>query len=397
MELINILKYLLILLVTIIFILIVIFCVLKLKKASSDNKSMSNKNNNESKKNNNENKESIFKFMDFDNIEDNMIIQKNNTRFLMVIECQGINYDLMSGVEKAGVEEGFIQFLNTLRHPIQIYIQTRTINLESSLQTYKEKVDKIEEKLFKMRLEYEEMQNSNLVTEEQLNKMYFELIKQTNLYEYGKDIIYDTEKMSFNKNILNKKYYIIIPYYSMELGNDKLGQDEVKNMAFSELYTRAQSIIRAISLCDVKGKILSSNELIELLYMAYNRDEAEVFGLDKAIKAGYDDIYTTAPDVLNKKMRELDKLIEEKAVEKAREKVDEIKTEKQKEIEEKEDKLDFLIDEMAKIILKENKRYIGKEIANEAIEKIEKESKIKEGGIKDDKEKKTRKRRTSSK
>ena len=42
------------------------------------------------------NKQSIFNFMEFDTVRDNMIIQKNNSRFLMVIECQGINYDLMS-------------------------------------------------------------------------------------------------------------------------------------------------------------------------------------------------------------------------------------------------------------------------------------------------------------
>ena len=86
-----------------------------------------------------QNKQSIFNFMEFDNVEDNMILQKNGNRFLMVIGCQGVNYDLMSAVEKNSVEEGFVQFLNTLRHPIQIYIQTRSINLESSLQGYRKR------------------------------------------------------------------------------------------------------------------------------------------------------------------------------------------------------------------------------------------------------------------
>ena len=78
-------------------------------------------------------KESVFSFMEFDGIENNMIVQKKGKRFLMAVECQGINYDLMSGLEKHSVEEGFQQFLNTLRHPVQIYMQTRTINLEASL------------------------------------------------------------------------------------------------------------------------------------------------------------------------------------------------------------------------------------------------------------------------
>ena len=82
--------------------------------------------------------------MEFDTVTDNMIVQKNGSKYLMVVECQGINYDLMSGVEKTSVEESFVQFLNTLRYPIQIYIQTRSINLESSLVVYREKVKEVE-------------------------------------------------------------------------------------------------------------------------------------------------------------------------------------------------------------------------------------------------------------
>ena len=44
--------------------------------------------------------DSVMNFMEFDKVEDNMIIQKDGNKFIMVIECQGINYDLMSEVEK---------------------------------------------------------------------------------------------------------------------------------------------------------------------------------------------------------------------------------------------------------------------------------------------------------
>lgn len=55
-------------------------------------------------KSNTQNKQSIFNFMEFETVRDNMIIQKKGTRYLMVVECQGINYDLMSGIEKTSVE-----------------------------------------------------------------------------------------------------------------------------------------------------------------------------------------------------------------------------------------------------------------------------------------------------
>ena len=331
-------------------------------------------------------------FMEFDTVVDNMISQKDGMRYIMVVECQGINYDLMSVAEKNGVEEGFVQFLNTLRHPIQIYIQTRAINLESSLQVYKEKLREVEEKYQNMSVKFEQMKNSGNYSEEQLEKAYFELTKQSNLYEYGVSVIQDTEKMSLNKNILSKNYYIVVPYLALEAGNDKLDKQEIKGIAFSELYTRCQSIISSLFPCGVRGKILRSNELVELLYMAYNRDEAETFGLDKALKAGFNELYSTAPDVYEKKMRELDKIIEEKAMQKAREKVNEAKSEIQKQVEEKENNMDDIIDEIAKMILEDNEPYIGKEVKDLAMEKLEEKE---EGGKQDGKKTRGRKKSTT--
>ncbi len=334
--------------------------------------------------------DSIFNFMEFDKIEDNMIVQKGGDRYLMVVECQGINYDLMSGAEKVSVEEGFVQFLNTLTHPVQIYTQTRTINLENSIQTYKNKVKEIEMNYEKQKMKYEQMQNSGRYTKEQLERAYFELTKQKNLCEYGRDIVYSTERMS-----LNKKYYVIIPYYPADLGPNNFDKEEIKNLAFSELYTRAQSIIRTLGVCEVNGRVLSSLELVDLLYVAYNRDDAEAYGVDTAIRAGFDELYSTAPDVLDKKMRLLDEKIERKAVEKANQKIFEVKSEKQKAVEEKEETIDELIDNLAKMIIQENSLLVGRDIAQKAVQKID-EDKENEGGTKDVQEKtKTRKRRTT--
>lgn len=116
--------------------------------------------------------ESVFDFMEFDKIEDNMIITQNGIKYIMVVECQGVNYDLMSEVEKNSVEEGFIQFLNTLRHPVQIYTQTRTINLENSIQTYRAKVQEIEAELEKEKRKYQQMVNSDNYSEDELKAAF---------------------------------------------------------------------------------------------------------------------------------------------------------------------------------------------------------------------------------
>ena len=347
------------------------------------------------------NKQSIFKFMEFDNIKDNMIIQKDGKRFLMIIECQGINFDLMSGLEKNSVEQGFLQFLNTLRNPIQIYIQTRTVNLAGSIDTYKSKIENIEKKYRQMQMEYTKNVNSGQYTEEQLNKEKYELIRQQNLYEYGKDIINNTERMSLNKNILSKHYYIVISHYVEENPDIHYAKEEIANITFSELYTKAQAIINSLSVCGVNSKILDSVELAELLYVAYNRDDSEVFDLRRALNAGFEDMYSMAPDVYDKRIKELDKKIEEEAMKKANnialEAIEE--TEKQKLARQKEQEIDFLIDEMVKTIINENKKSLGAEVAEKAIELVDKENKSKDntgGKIDENKSKKANRRKTET-
>ena len=371
-ELTSILMSVLAIMVFILFLLVGIYFILKMKNNKKKNKpEQVNYNSTTNSATQGYDKQSIFNFMEFDKIEDNMIIQKNGTKYLMVVECQGVNYDLMSGMEKTAVEEGFLQFLNTLRHPIQIYTQTRTVNLEKSISTYKSKVDQIESDLRMKETDYQAKVKSGRYTKEQLDKEYYELTKQRNLYEYGRDVIFNTERMSSNKNVLNKKYYIIIPYYPEDLGNNNFDKEEVKNIAFSELYTRSQSVIRTLSACGINGKILGSNLLADLLYVAYNRDEEEVFGLDKALAAGYDELYSTAPDVLDKKMRELDKQIQQRAMDMANDAVIQAKTDKQRRIEEKQNNMDDLISQMAKLIIEENKTFVGNDIAESAIDKID--------------------------
>ncbi len=376
----------------VLFVLIAIFLALKVREnqrnkktkdilegneqITSGKKKIENKLNKENQ-NISYNKQSIMNFMEFDKIEDNMIVQKKGKRFLMVVQCQGINYDLMSQAEKIGVEEGFQQFLNTLRHPIQIYIQTRSINLERSISTYKTKIKEIEDRYTQTLYKYNQMKESEIYKKEDLDKYFFELTKQRNLLEYGRDLLSNTEKMSLNKSILNKNYYIIIPYFSEDMSDGDYAYDEIKNMAFSELYTKSQSIIRTLSSCSVSGKILSSQELAELLFVAYNREESETFGIEKALKAGYDELYSTAPDVFEKKIKMLDETIQQRAIQLANQTIEKVKSKPQQMAEEKEDKLDELINKMAELVLDENRAYIGEDVAQKAIEEL---NKTEEGG-----------------
>ena len=318
--------------------------------------------------------ESIIDFMDFDKIEDNMIIQKKG-KFLMVVECQGINYDLMSDMEKVSVEQGFISFLNTLRHPVQLYIQTRTINLERSIDGYKEKLKQIDEKYREIQQEYETLLKTKGSTLNEIEKIKYELVKQKNLKEYTDDIIRDIERQSLNRSILSKKYYVIIPCYQSEIEAGDFDKTEVRNMAFSELYTRARAVINALFACQVTGKILNSEELTELLYIAYNRDESDLFWMEKIKQAGFDELYSTAPEAIDKKLKLLDKKIEEQSVNLANQKISEARRDKEIKAMEMEKNTDNIVRSKAKELIKKHKRYIGEEIAQKAIDKIDEQQK----------------------
>lgn len=331
-------------------------------------------------------KKSIFEFMQFDKIEDNMIVQDNGEKYLMVIECEGVNYDLMSEMEKVAVEAGFVQFLNSLRYTIQIYTQTRTINIEDSLVNYRQKLEEIAKNLENKNRKYTSMIQAGETDQKLLQETKMEVKRLQNLYEYGADVVENIAKISQNKNVLRKHYYIVVPYYTSELASDLLDQEEKRNMVFNELYTRAQSIIRTLYACSMKCKILDSYELADLLYVAYNRDEAEVYGIDKALRAGYTELYSTGQDVVEKKINALDRKMEEDALKLAVDTIEEVKSEKTRRLQVKEKSFEELVKEMAEKMLKENSNIVGKEVAQEAINKIEKTKE--KGGEENEKAKK---------
>ena len=275
-------------------------------------------------------KESIYKFMEFDEIKDNMIIRKNRTQYVMVIQCQGVNYDLMSEEEKVAVEEGFVQFLNTLRFPIQLYVQTRSLNLKDIIDEYKVKVSAIATDIEKLN---SRIANAKAKGNEKLKqRLEFEKLRKSRVLDYGINISDYVARMSLNKNILQQKNYVIVSYYSSEISAAAdATPDELDNMAFSELYTRAQSTIHALQASGVNGKILDSENLAELLYVAYNRDDSELIQFSKALDSQYDALYSSGKDVLEKKQEKLDAIVNAEAIELATDSI--IKADKYRQIE----------------------------------------------------------------
>ena len=304
--------------------LIVVFIIIKMrlkeKQRIEENSSkiIGEKNNNQAKKINlitRDGKEidSIYKFMEFDSITDNMIIRKNREQFIMVIECKGINYDLLSNDEKSAVELGFISFLNTIRTPIQLYVQTRKLDMRNLLSSYSKRTDAMLEEVRKIDAQIQlARQNGN---EELTKRLLFDRKRKMNIVEYSESIEEYTNKINDSQYMLQQKTYIIVSYYANEIGDTKKYSDlELNDLVFSELFTRTQTIVNALTSSEITGKVLNSEELAELLYVAYNRESSDTYTLKNALDAQYDRLYSTAKDVLETRKQELKKQIEKEAI-----------------------------------------------------------------------------------
>lgn len=245
--------------------------------------------------------EDMKKFLPFDDIRDNMIVQENGERFTMLVGCEGINYYLMSEAEKIAVEEGFIQFLNSIRFPIQIYVQSRTINLDDSIASYNEQLQKHTDS-FNGLLDTFSNLDSQGASDDRLLEVSLQLEKKEKILNYTRDLIDHISYLTQNSNVLQKKYYIAVSYHISELGIvNNFEPDEMFNIAYTELSNRAESIRGGIYACGIESHILSTSELTEVIYIAVNRDDADIFNIKKVVDSDILSLSTTAKDVMAKR------------------------------------------------------------------------------------------------
>jgi hypothetical protein len=196
-------------------------------------------------------------------IRDGIVIM-NDGSFRSVVMLKSINFDLMSPREREGVESGYQAFLNSLYFPVQIFVRSQKVDIRP----YLEKLDKI-------RSEHDNMLLALLM----------------------EDYIGYITEISTQTNIMDKNFYIILPFFAKvdvqkaitQSKNffsgltgifNKSSQQHVtvteKDLedAKVELRNRVQAVLGGLQQCSVPGVPLDTQELIELYYDFYNPDTA---------------------------------------------------------------------------------------------------------------------------
>jgi len=195
-------------------------------------------------------------------IRDGIVIM-NDGSFRSVVMVKSINFDLMSPQEQEAVEYAYQGFLNSLYFPVQIFVRSQKVDL----QPYIEKLDKI-------RTEHENMLLALLMD----------------------DYIGYIDQLARQTNIMDKKFYLVIPYFPVidvqkalsqsknfftgitQLFNAKEDHVTINDAdlekAKTELRNRVQAVLGGLQQCNIQGLPLDTQELIELYYDTYNPDTA---------------------------------------------------------------------------------------------------------------------------
>lgn len=195
-------------------------------------------------------------------VRDGIVIM-NDGSFRSVVMVKSINFDLMSPQEREAVEYSYQGFLNSLYFPVQIFIRSQRVDLRP----YIDRLDKI-------RSEQDNMLLALLMED------YIDFIAQ----------------LSAQTNIMDKRFYVVIPYFPVAdlakaltqsknffsglkgLFSNKeqhvtINESEL-NKAKDELRNRVQSVLAGLQQSSIQGLPLDTQELIELYYDTYNPDTA---------------------------------------------------------------------------------------------------------------------------
>lgn len=178
-------------------------------------------------------------FLPFETINHDMI-ELGAYKYRMVLDVSSINYYLRTEQEKQIIEGTYQRFLNSLTFPISIYIQTKSIDSTEMLNSLENDIrDTVEA--------FPSLEN--------YAERYFEDMQNLN------DHIQNTKQ---------KKKYIIIPYEDAGTMNG-LSHEDKKDYSYKELLNRVRVIQDGLSSIGIKTKLLNNEELVELLYSAYNK------------------------------------------------------------------------------------------------------------------------------
>ena len=189
-------------------------------------------------------------FVSIRDIKDNVIIQKNG-QMCMLLLASSINFALKSLDEQKAVLLQFQQFLNTLDFTLQIYVQSRRLNIEPYLSVLGGLEGKQDNDLMRTQLrEYIEFIRAFTEDVDVMSKNFFVVIP------------YSPAKLNFTRNITN--------LFSPGPGQITPPTETQFEEHRIQLEQRVGMVSEGLARVGVRTVSLQKDDLVELFYHLYN-------------------------------------------------------------------------------------------------------------------------------
>jgi type IV secretory pathway VirB4 component len=190
-------------------------------------------------------------FVSIRDIKDNVVIQKNG-QMCMVVLASSINFALKSFDEQKAVLHQFQSFLNTIDFTLQIYVQSRRLNIEPYLELLGTLDTKQDNDLMRTQLsEYIEFIRTFTNDVDVMSKNFFVVVP------------YSPTKLNFTKGITN----LFSPSQPKQSGVPTDTRFEEHRI---QLEQRVGIVTEGLARVGVRTITLQKDDLVELFYHLYN-------------------------------------------------------------------------------------------------------------------------------
>mgnify|MGYP000116422246 CR=1 FL=1 len=185
-------------------------------------------------------------FLEIEEIKEGVLILKDKS-LRGVLAVSSLNFSLKSEEEQNAIIYQFQNFLNSLDFQIQIYVQSRRLNLTGYLEELEELERKQPNELLKIQ-----------------TRSYIDFIKS----------------LVGSGFIMNKNFYVVVPFFPVLIPSAKRKtrdlSDEEFERAKTQLWQRLEFVAHGLRNCGLFCAPLNTQELIELFWSIYHPEEAEV-------------------------------------------------------------------------------------------------------------------------
>jgi len=194
-------------------------------------------------------------FVPIKEVRGGLIVLKDET-LVGVLLASSVNFALKSQDEQTAILSQFQNFLNSLDFSVQLFIQSRKLDIRPYIALLEERLKAQTEDLMKIQV-----------------REYIEFIRSI------------TERV----NIMEKRFFVVIPYSppildvkktvtSRVFGNSTLSAEE-EDIGFEEYRTQLEQrmavVEQGLTRTGVRTVPLGTEEVIELLYKEFNPGELE--------------------------------------------------------------------------------------------------------------------------